>query len=68
MTSSPTCQLMGVVTPFLSPVCRLSITRNTSVVLRPVEAGYIMVKRIFLFGSMMKTDRMVKAIPFSSMF
>lgn len=108
MTSSPTFQSIGVVTPFLSPVWRLSMTRRTSVVFRPkhqklqgsatfrqhcdtgldlrnaqtvserrkpctfqtalpVEAGYIIVRRIFLLGSITKTERMVKAMPFSSM-
>jgi len=34
--------------------------------LRPVEAGYERMVRIFFLGSMMKTERMVKAMPFSS--
>ena len=31
-----------------------------------VEAGYSIVSLIFFAGSMMKTERMVKAIPFSA--
>lgn len=54
---------MGVVTPFLSPVCSESTTRKTSAVLRPVDEGYCMVKRIFFLGSIMNTERMVNAIP-----
>lgn len=61
-------QSIGVVTPSLSPVCKLSTTRKTSLVLRPVLAGYIIVNLIFLFGSMTKTERMVNAMPFWSMF
>jgi hypothetical protein len=34
--------------------------------LRPVEAGYERIRRMVFLGSMMKTLRMVKAIPFSS--
>lgn len=56
-------QSMGVVTPFLSPICSESTTRRTSAELRPVEAGYCMVKRIFFLGSIMNTERMVNAIP-----
>jgi hypothetical protein len=63
ITSSPFCQSIGVAIPLLSAVCKLSITLNTSDVFLPVLAGYDMVRRIFLDGSMMKTDRMVKAIP-----
>ncbi len=62
----PGTQLIGVVTLFLSPVCKESTTRNTSAVLRPVEAGYESMRRIVFFGSIMKTLRMVKAIPFWS--
>ena len=40
--------------------------RSTSAVLRPVEAGYERIVRTFLAGSMMKTERIVKAMPFSS--
>lgn len=57
---------MGVVTPFLSPVCRLSTTLKTSLVLRPVLAGYIIVNLIFLLGSITKTERIVNAMPFWS--
>ena len=66
MTSSPGTQLMGVVILCLSPVCSESTTRSTSAVLRPVDAGYDRMSRIVFLGSMMKTDRMVKAMPFSS--
>jgi len=59
-------QLIGVVILCLSPVCRESMMRSTSAVLRPVEAGYERMVRIFFLGSMMKTERMVKAMPFSS--
>lgn len=40
--------------------------RRTSAEFRPVEAGYERIVRIVFFGSTMKTDRIVKAIPFSS--
>lgn len=60
-------QSIGVVTPLLSPVCKLSTTRKTSLVFRPVEAGYIIVNRTFFEGSMTNTLRIVNAIPFSSM-
>lgn len=63
MTSCPFCQSIGVTTPFLSPSCKLSITLSTSAVFLPVLAGYDMLSRIFLVGSMMNTERMVKAIP-----
>ena len=66
MTSSPGTQLMGVVILCLSPVCSESTTRSTSAVLRPVEAGYDRMSRIVFLGSMMKTERIVKAMPFSS--
>lgn len=36
--------------------------------LRPVEAGYERMRRIVFFGSIMKTDRMVNAIPLASTF
>jgi hypothetical protein len=62
MTSSPACQSIGVVTPFRSPSCKLSMTLNTSALFRPVDAGYDIVSLIFLFGSMMKTERIVNAI------
>ena len=39
ITSSPGSQFIGVVTLCLSPVCSESTMRNTSAVLRPVEAG-----------------------------
>lgn len=52
----------------MSPVCRESKTRRTSAVLRPVEAGYERMRRIVFFGSIMKTDRMVNAIPLASTF
>jgi hypothetical protein len=45
----------------LSPVCRESTTLRTSAALRPVEAGYESMRRMVFFGSMMKTERMVKA-------
>lgn len=61
-------QSIGVVTPSLSPVCKLSTTLNTSLVFLPVLAGYIIVNRIFLFGSITKTERMVNAMPFWSIF
>ena len=57
---------MGVVILFLSPVCNESMTRRTSAVLRPVEAGYERMRRMVFFGSMMKTDRIVNAIPLES--
>lgn len=57
---------IGVVTPFLSPVCRLSITLSTSAEFLPVEAGYIIVNLIFLLGSITNTERIVNAMPFSS--
>lgn len=60
----PGTQLIGVVTLCLSPVCSESTTRNTSAVLRPVEAGYERMRRMVFLGSMMNTLRMVKAIPF----
>lgn len=62
----PGTQFIGVVTLFLSPVCKESTTRNTSAVLRPVEAGYERMRRMVFLGSMMKTLRMVKAMPFWS--
>lgn len=61
---SPGTQLIGVVTLCLSPVCSESTTRSTSAEFRPVEAGYDMIRRMVFLGSMTKTDRMVKAIPF----
>ena len=64
----PGTQLIGVVTLFLSPVCNESTTRNTSAVLRPVDAGYERMSRMVFLGSMTKTLRMVKAIPFWSTF
>ena len=66
ITSSPGTQLIGVVMRCLSPVWSESTTRSTSAVLRPVDAGYDRISRIVFFGSMMKTERMVKAMPFSS--
>ena len=63
-----TSQLTGVVTPLLSPVCNESITRRTSAVLRPVEAGYAMIRRIFLLGSIMNTERIVRGNPLESIF
>lgn len=68
MTSSPGTQLMGVVMRYLSPVWSESTMRRTSAALRPVEAGYERMVRIFLAGSMMKTERMVKAMPLESTF
>jgi hypothetical protein len=65
MTSSPGCQLIGVVTLCLSPVCRESIMRRSSLELRPVEAGYDRIVRMVFLGSMTKTDRIVKAWDFS---
>lgn len=66
MTSSPGTQLTGVVILFLSPVCSESMTRRISALLRPVEAGYDRMVRMVFLGSMKKTERMVKAMPFSS--
>lgn len=40
--------------------------RRTSAVLRPVEAGYERIVRMVFLGSMMKTERMVKAMPLES--
>jgi len=40
--------------------------RRISALLRPVEAGYDRMVRMTFLGSMMKTERMVKAMPFSS--
>ena len=40
--------------------------RRTSAVFRPVDAGYDRIVLIFLFGSMMKTERIVKAMPLLS--
>lgn len=65
ITSSPGSQLIGVVTLCLSPVCSESTIRSTSAVLRPVLAGYDRIVRIIFLGSMMKTDRIVNAMPFS---
>lgn len=48
------------------PVWRLSRTRRTSAVLRPVLAGYERMRRMVFLGSMMKTERMVNAIPLLS--
>ena len=42
------------------------MTRRSSAVLRPVEAGYEATSRIIFFGSMMKTERIVKAMPLES--
>jgi hypothetical protein len=66
MTSLPGTQLMGVVTRNLSPVWSESTMRSTSAEFRPVDAGYERMARMVFFGSMMKTDRIVKAMPFSS--
>jgi hypothetical protein len=66
MTSSPGIQSIGVVMRCLSPVCRLSRTRRTSALLRPVEAGYERIRRMVFLGSMMNTERMVNAMPFES--
>lgn len=66
MTSSPGTQLTGVVTRCLSPVCRESMTRRISALLRPVDAGYDRMARMVFLGSMKKTERIVKAMPFSS--
>jgi len=60
--SSPTCQSIGLASPNLSVVCKLSITRSTSALLRPVLAGYVMLSLIFLLGSMMKTERIVRTM------
>jgi len=60
--SSPTCQSIGLANPSLSVVCKLSITRSTSALLRPVLAGYVMLSLIFLLGSMMKTERIVRTM------
>jgi hypothetical protein len=59
---------MGVVIRCLSPVWRESTTRRTSAVLRPVEAGYERIRRMVFLGSMMKTERMVNAMPLESTF
>ena len=42
--------------------------RRTSAVFRPVLAGYERTVRMVFFGSIIKTLRMVKAMPFSSTF
>lgn len=57
---------MGVVTLCLSPVCSESTMRRISAALRPVEAGYDRMVRIVFFGSMTKTERIVKAMPLAS--
>lgn len=62
----PGTQLIGVVILCLSPVWRESTMRRTSAVLRPVEAGYERIVRMVFLGSMMKTERMVKAMPLES--
>src|SRR5579871_4695129 len=54
MTSWPSFQLTGVATEYLSVSCSESTTRRISSKLRPVLAGYVMVRRTFLFGSMTK--------------
>lgn len=59
-------QSIGVVTPFLSPSCKLSTTLSTSFVFLPTLAGYIIVSLIFFAGSITKTLRIVNAMPFSS--
>lgn len=51
---------------FLSPVCSESTMRRISAELRPVEAGYDRMVRMVFLGSMTKTERIVKAMPFSS--
>jgi hypothetical protein len=48
---------------YLSDACRESITRSSSAVLRPVEAGYERIRRMVFLGSITKTERMVKAMP-----
>jgi len=63
ITSSPGSQLTGVMTPYLSLYWSESTTRRISLVLRPVDAGYNCIRRIFFWGSTIKTDRMVIAIP-----
>ncbi len=68
ITSSPGSQLIGVVTLCMSPVCSESTIRSTSAVLRPVEAGYERIVRILFAGSMMNTERIVKAMPLLSTF
>ncbi len=58
-TSSPSFQLPGVATLWWSVSCSESITRSTSSKLRPVDAGYVMVSRTFLFGSITNSERTV---------
>lgn len=50
----------------LSPVCRESTILRISALLRPVEAGYERMVRMVFLGSMIKTERMVKAMPLES--
>lgn len=50
----------------MSPVWSESTILNTSAELRPVDAGYERMVRMVFLGSMMKTDRMVKAVPLES--
>jgi hypothetical protein len=42
------------------------MTRSTSAVLRPVDAGYVRIRRMVFLGSMMKTERTVKGRPLES--
>src|SRR5690554_1009395 len=62
MQSSPSSQLTGVATLWLSVNCSESMTRRISLKLRPVLAGYVSVRRTFLFGSMMNTERTVAVV------
>ena len=50
----------SVATLYLSVSCSESMTRRISSKLRPVLAGYVMVRRIFLFGSITNTERTVR--------
>lgn len=51
---------------FLESYSNIPTIRRTSAELRPVEAGYWRMVRIFFFGSMIKTERMVNAMPLES--
>jgi hypothetical protein len=48
-----------VATLWLSVSCSESINRKISSKLRPVLAGYVITSRIFLAGSMTKSERTV---------
>ncbi|MNL79975.1 hypothetical protein D3C87_2067050 [compost metagenome] len=52
--------MTGVATLWLSVSCSESMTRRISLKLRPVLAGYVMIRRTFLFGSTMNTERTVR--------